>query len=337
MTVNRRQFVTRAAGIGAASFLHLPSQAAEFNYKLGHNNATTHPQHLRLMEASKNIAQESGGRLVVEIYPNSQLGSDAQMLSQVRSGALELCHMGDIIIGNAVPVASLAALPFAFENSASLWGAMDGEFGKYVHAEIERKLGVHVFDKGWDGGTRHLFTSQKPVRAAPDMKGMKFRVPTGALAVSLFKGLGASPTTVPSAEVYTALQTRLVDGAEGPLVTIENSKYYETSKFITLTAHMQTPFEMLANGAAWARLPKDLQGVLARSLDAAAVLERADIAKGDGILQALLKDKGQTFIEPDRQSFGKALRQAGLYAQWRDAYGGAAPFELLERAVGKLA
>ena len=336
MTINRRQLMTRAAGVSAFAILHFPASAAEFTYKLGHNNSTTHPQHLRLLEASKKIAEESGGRLVVDIDPNSQLGSDPQMLTQLRSGALELAHMGDIIIGNLVPVASLAALPFAFADSASLWSAMDGPLGKYIHAEIGKKLDLHVFDKGWDGGVRHLFTNQKPIHNANDLKGMKFRVPSGALALSLFKALGASPTPVPSGEVYTALQTRLVDGADGPLVTIDHSKFYETTKYISLTSHMQTPFEMLANGAAWNRLPKNLQDILSRNLDQAALLERADIASGDGVLQEKLKEHKQTFIVPDRNSFREVLRQSGLYGQWRDAYGGAEPFALLEKAVGKL-
>lgn len=165
---------------------------------------------------------------------------------------------------------------------------------------------------------------------------MKFRVPNAALAVSMFKGLGAAPTTVNSAEVYTALQTKLVDGGEGPLVTIDGSKYYEATKFITLTAHQHTPFEMIANGAAWSRLPKNLQDILSNNLDAAALLQRADIARGDIKLTDMLKDRGQTFIEPDRPSFRNALKGAGLYAEWRDAYGGAEPFGLLERAVGTL-
>jgi tripartite ATP-independent transporter DctP family solute receptor len=337
MSITRRQLLTHAAGLSAFTVLHFPASAAEFTYKLGHNNAAAHPQHLRLVEAAKKIADESAGRLVVEIYPNSQLGSDPQMLAQVRSGALELVHMGDIIIGNLVPVASLAALPFAYSDSASLWSAMDGELGKYIHAEIEKKLGLHVFEKGWDGGVRHLFTNQRPIHNAADMKGMKFRIPSGALAMSLFKALGAAPTPVPSGEVYTALQTRLVDGADGPLVTIEHAKYYETSKYISLTGHMHTPFEMLANGAAWQRLPKNLQGILSRSLNEAALLQRADIATGDGKLQEKLKEHGQTIISPDRNSFREVLRSAGLYGQWRDTYGGAEPFGLLEKAVGKLA
>jgi TRAP-type transport system periplasmic protein len=336
MSITRRQILAGAA-VGACTVLHFPARAAEFTYKLGHNNANNHPQHLRLVEATKKIAEDSGGRLAVEIFPNSQLGSDPQMLAQVRSGALELVHMGDIIVGNLVPVASLAALPFAFSDAAALWTAMDGEFGKYIHGEVEKKLGLHVFDKGWDGGVRHLFTTQKAVQSATDMKGMKFRIPSGALASSLFKALGASPTPVPSGEVYTALQTKLVDGADGPLVTIEHAKYYETSKFISLTGHMHTPFEMLANGAAWQRLPKNLQEILSRRLDEAALLERADIASGDGKLQEQLQKHGQTFVQPDKESFRKVLREAGLYGQWRDAYGGAEPFSLLEKAVGKLA
>jgi TRAP-type C4-dicarboxylate transport system substrate-binding protein len=141
---------------------------------------------------------------------------------------------------------------------------------------------------------------------------------------------------VPSGDVFTALQTRLVDGAEGPLVTIENAKYYETSKFISLTRHQPTPFEMVANGAAWQRLPKTLQDILSRNLNAAALLARADIANGETLLQEKLKAQGQTLINTDRVSFRETVRSAGLYAQWRDMYGGAVPFGMLEKTVGKL-
>lgn len=336
MSVTRRRFLVGTAGLAAYGFLQYPAEAAEFTYKLGHDQPATHPQHLRVVEAAKKIAEETSGRLVVQIYPNSQLGSDPQMLSQVRSGALELVQMGDVVIGDLVPVASLAGLPFAFATPADLWKAMDGDLGRYIHAEIEKKLGLHVFEKGWDAGVRHVFTSERPVHTAADMKGLKLRLPSAALALSMFKCLGASPTQVPSAEVYTALQTHLVDGAEGPLVTIENSKYYEVSKYISLTSHMNTPFEMLANGKAWKRLPPDLQEVLSRNLNATAMLERQDIATGDEQLKARLTQQGQQFITPDRASFLDTLRRAGMYASWRDTYGGAKPFSLVEQVSGPL-
>ncbi|WP_216625050.1 TRAP transporter substrate-binding protein [Burkholderia thailandensis] len=336
MSMNRRAFVGVVAGIAAVTVVPRAARAAEFTYKLGHDQPITHPQHIRAVEAADKIANASGGRMVLEIYPNSQLGSDTQMVAQVRSGALEMTLQGDIILGNIVPAASLAGLPFAFAGYDELWRAMDGEFGRAIHAEIERKTGLHVMEKGWDAGFRHLFTSEKLVHSAADMKGLKLRVPAAAIDQSLFKSLGSAPTPVPSGDVYAALQTRLVDGAEGPLVTIENAKYYEAATIVSLTSHQPTPFELVVNGAAWRRLPKDLQAIASQYLNEAALFARADIANGEGGLKQRLRSQGVTLVDPDRDSFRRAVRDAGLYRQWRDSYG-VAPFAMLEKVVGTLA
>ena len=291
--------------------------------------------HLRVVQAAGKIGEESGGRLVVQVYPNSQLGGDSQMLAQVRSGALELMMIGDNILGQVVPAASIASLPFAFDSYQELWAAMDGALGNYIHAQIE-KIGLRVFDKGSDLGLRHVITSNRQIHSADDMKGLKLRVPEAPIQVSFFKALGASPTPINVSELYTALQTHLVDGAELPLASIEANKYYEVSKDISLTEHQPTTFETLANGAAYQRLPKNLQEILARNLDEMAMLERADIADGEAELQTKLKTQGQTIVTPDRKSFRAVIQRAGLYAQWRDTYG-REPFALLEKAVGKLA
>ena len=271
----------------------------------------------------------------MQAYPNSQLGGDSQMLAQVRSGALELLLLGDNILGQVVPAASIASLPFAFDSYGQLWAAMDGELGNYIHAKI-RAIGLQVFDKGWDVGFRDVITSDRQIHSADDMKGLKLRVPEAPIQVSFFKALGASPTPISSNEMYTALQTHLVDGAEQPLSSIEANKYYEVSKDISLTEHQPTTFETLANGAAYQRLPKNLQEILARNLGEMAMLERADIADGEAELQTKLKAQGQTIVTPDRKSFRAVIQRAGLYAQWRDTYG-REPFALLEKAVGKLA
>jgi len=335
MGLSRRTVLAGATGVAAFGILHwYPADAAEFTFKLGHDGPVAHPQNVRAVQAAKKIGEESGGRLVVQVYPNSQLGSDSQMLAQVRSGALEMMMIGDNILGQVVPAASVASLPFAFDSYPELWTAMDGALGTYIHAQIE-KIGLHVFDKGWDLGFRHVVTSNRQVHSTDDMKGLKLRVPEAPIQVSFFKALGASPTPIDISELYTGLQTHLVDGAELPLAIIESAKYYEVTKYISLTAHQPTSFEMLANGAAYQRLPKDLQEILARNLDGMAVLERADVAHGDTALKAQLKTQGETIITPDRASFRAVIQRAGLYAQWRDTYG-PEPFALLEKAVGKL-
>lgn len=340
MTSATRRLTRRAVlagGIGVTTFaiLHWPANAAEFTYKLGHDQPVTHPQTIRAMEAAANINKESSGRLVVNVFPNNQLGGDTQMLAQLRSGALELLQIGDNILANVVPSASVAGIPFAFKDYQQLWSTLDGDLGKYIHAQIER-VGLHVFDKAWDAGFRQVFTSEHPVKTVADMKGLKLRVPEAPIQLSTFRAFGSSPTPINNSELYTALQTHLVDGGEQPLVSIESARYYEVTKYISMTRHQPTPFEMLANGNAWRRLPKDLQEILTRNLNASALQERADVANGEVALAAQLKTQGQTIIEPDRAGFQEVIRKAGLYAKWRDTYG-AEPFALLEKAVGKLA
>jgi tripartite ATP-independent transporter DctP family solute receptor len=336
MRLSRRAVLAGAAGVTSFGILHwYPASAAEFTFKLGHDEPLTHPLHTRAAEAAAKIREDSRGRLVVQVYPNNQLGGDTQMFAQLRSGALELMPIGDNIVGNVVPAASVAALPFVFGSYQDVWATMDGPLGNYIHAQIE-KLGLHVFEKGWDSGLRHVFTTNRPVHSADDMKGLKLRVPEAPIQVSFFKALGASPTPINISELYTALQTHLVDGAEQPLVSMEFSRYYEVAKQISLTRHQATTYEMLANGAAWQRLPNDLQQILARNLNATALAQRADIVDSEAALEAKLKTQGMTFITPDRESFRAVIQRAGLYAQWRDTYG-AEPFGLLEQSVGKLA
>ena len=336
MRLSRRTVLAGATGVATFGILHWhKADAAEFTYKIAHDLPPTHPIHLRLMQGAKKIGEEAGGKLVVQVYPNGQLGSDSQMLAQVRSGALEVMMIGDNILGQVVPSASIASLPFAFNGYQQLWSTMDGAFGAYIHAKVAA-IGLHAFDKGWDVGFRHVITTNRQVHNAGDMKGLKLRVPEAPIQVSFFRALGASPTPINISELYTGLQTHLVDGAELPLSSIESAKFYEVTKQISLTAHQPTTYEALANGAAYQRLPKNLQEILARNLDAMALLERADIADGETGLAATLKTQGETIIKPDRKSFRAVIQHAGLYAKWRDTYG-KEPFALLEKAVGKLA
>lgn len=330
--LTRKQFLMAAAASAAGGGFPRVARAADFTFKLGHAQPATHPHHLRSLAAADKINKESNGRMIVRVYPNSQLGSDTQMLAQLRSGALEMMHAIDSVIAGIAPAASVTAIPFAFDGYPELWTAMDGEFGMYVHAQIE-KIGVHVFEKGWDAGMRHVFTTSKPIRSPDDLKGLKIRVPEAPIILALFRALGASPTALNVNELYMALQTHLVDGAEQPLISMEAAKYSEVSKYITLTNHQPTTYELLANAAAWRRLPADLQEIMSRNFNEAALLERADIANGDIALTARLKAGGQTFINPDRKAFRAVLQRAGLYSQWRDAYDKQA-FALLEKSLG---
>jgi TRAP-type transport system periplasmic protein len=336
MTLSRRTLLRSAA---AASTLALPvtqafAQKAEFTYKYANNLPVSHPMNLRAKEMADAIRAESKGRVDIQIFPNNQLGSDTDMLSQLRSGGIEFFTLSGLILSTLVPAASISGIGFAFKDYDQVWKAMDGDLGAYIRAQIA-KAGIVPMEKIWDNGFRQVTSSNKPIATPADMKGFKIRVPVSPLWTSMFKALDASPTSINFAEVYSALQTKIVDGQENPLAIIATAKLYEVQKYCSLTNHMWDGFWFLANHRAWEKLPKDLQAVVAKHVNEAGMKERTDTAALNANLQKELAGKGMQFNQPDTAAFRDHLRKAGFYKEWQGKYGNEA-WAILERAVGKL-
>jgi TRAP-type C4-dicarboxylate transport system substrate-binding protein len=191
-------------------------------------------------------------------------------------------------------------------------------------------------DKVWDSGFRHITSSTKPVVSPADLLNSKIRVPVSPLQTSMFKALGAAPVSINFNELYSALQTKVVEGQENPLALIETARIFEVQKYCSMTGHMWDGFFFLANGKSWARLPKDVQEVVARHVNAAGIAERDDVAKLNARLEAGLQAKGLVFNRPRTENFRAALQKAGFYAEWHKKYGPDA-WDLLEKYTGKLA
>jgi len=339
MKISRRAFLGSAAvatsGVAAFSILKHPAEAAEFSYKYANNVPLTHPMNIRAQEAVARIKDESGGRLEIQIFPNNQLGGDTDMLSQVRSGAIDFFTLSGLILATLVPVASINGIGFAFKDYSQVWPAMDGALGAHVRAAIA-KAGLYAFEKLWDNGYREMTSSTHPIVTPEDLKGFKIRVPVSPLWTSMFKAFGAAPASINFSEVYSALQTKVVEGEENPLSIISIAKLYEVQKYCSITNHMWDGFWFLANGQAWGKLPKDLQGIVERNFNAAALEDREDIRHLNESLQGDLQAKGMVFNKTDAEPFRDALRKAGFYAEWKEKYGAEA-WGLLEKAVGTLA
>src|SRR3974390_854360 len=336
--VSRRKFMrTTAAAVGSVSLFGILTRrgdAAEFVYRYANNNVAAHPMNVRLREAVDKIKEESSGRLEVQVFPNSQLGGDTDMLSQLRTGAIQMFNLSGLILATYVPVASINGIGFAFKDYTQVWPAMDGALGAYVRGAIG-KAGLHAFDNMWDNGYRQVTSSTHPVNAPDDLKGFKIRVPVSPLWTSMFKALGASPTSININEVYSALQTKVVEGQENPLSLINLFKFFEVQKYVSFTNHMWDGFWTLANTAAFAALPKNLQEIVAKNVNAAALKEREDIRKLNESLQGELTQKGMTFNTTDTEKFRATLRSAGFYAEWKQKYGPEA-WAALEKQVGGL-
>lgn len=338
MTLTRRTVLRSAA---AASALALPVQhafaqaKAEFTYKYANNLPVTHPMNVRAKEMADAIRAESKGRVDIQVFPSNQLGSDTDMLSQLRNGGIEFFTLSGLILSTLVPAASISGIGFAFKDYASVWKAMDGELGAYIRGQIT-KAGLVPMEKIWDNGFRQITSSSKPITGPADLKGFKIRVPVSPLWTSMFKALDAAPTSINFAETYSALQTKIVDGQENPLAIISTAKLYEVQKYCSTSNHMWDGFWFLANRKAWEKLPADLQAIVAKHVNAAGLKERADVAELNAGLQKELASKGMQFNQPDTTAFRDQLRKAGFYAEWKGKYGDEA-WAILERAVGKLA
>src|SRR5271157_1640895 len=222
------------------------ARAAEFSFKLANNSPLTHPQSVRQQEATARIKEATGGRVEIQLFPNNQLGSDTDMLSQLRSGAIDFFSLSGLILSILVPVASINGIGFAFKDYDTVWSAMDGKLGAYVRGEIGKR-GLIAMDKMWDNGFRQITSSTRPIRDPADLKGFKIRVPISPLWTSMFQAFGASPISINFSEVYSALQTKIAEGQENPLSLIEIAKLYEVQKYVSMTSHMWDGFWMLAN------------------------------------------------------------------------------------------
>jgi tripartite ATP-independent transporter DctP family solute receptor len=339
MIISRRGLLKAGTSAFFAGTIGAPyiarAQQAEFTYKYANNVPPTHPMNVRAQEAAAAIKAETNGRFELQIFPSSQLGSDTDLLSQLRSGGVEFFTLSGLILSTLVPAASINGMGFAFPNYDAVWKAMDGDLGSYIRQQVT-KANLVAMDKIWDNGFRQITSSTKPINTPEDLKGFKIRVPVSPLWTSMFKAFEAAPTSINANEMYTALQTKVVDGQENPVSVVETFKLAEVQKYCSLTNHMWDGFWFLANRRAWERLPADVRTVVAKHLNAAAQKDREDIAALNANLQPVLAAKGLVFNQPDPAPFREKLRKAGFYAEWKGRYGDEA-WATLEKSVGTLA
>jgi tripartite ATP-independent transporter DctP family solute receptor len=338
MSFSRRALLKVSAASAVMGSVGAPfvarAQQAEFTYKFANNLPDAHPLNTRAKEMSAAIKTETNGRVDIQIFPNNQLGADTDVLSQLRSGGVEFFTMSGLILATLVPAASINGMGFAFPDYPTVWKAMDGELGAYVRGQIA-KANLVAMEKIWDNGFRQTTSSTRPINGPDDYKGFKIRVPVSPLWTSMFKAFDAAPASINFNEVYSALQTKIVEGQENPLALISTAKLYEVQKYCSLTNHMWDGYWFLANRRAWEALPDDVRTIVASNINAAAVNARVDTEKLNATVRQDLTAKGLTFNQPDVAPFREKLRAAGFYSEWKGKYGEEA-WAILEKAVGKL-
>jgi tripartite ATP-independent transporter DctP family solute receptor len=308
---------------------------ADYLFSQYHNQTADSPLHRRLVEMWAAIRNDSGGRVDARIFPenNKHPGSDPAVLQMLVSGDIQFFTLMGGILGNVVPAANVQQVPFAFRSAAQAHGAMDGALGAYLRQEMAAK-GIAGFPVGaFDNGMRQMAGRTRPIRTPMDLVGLRMRVPDGRMFEDMFRALGAEPVTVNSSGIYEALKNGTVDAQENPLAYMQLFRHYEVMKYVSMTNHMWSGFNLIANLAAWRRLPDDLQALIARHAARAARLQREDQETANRTARLALAERGLAFNEVETAPF--RARLAGVYATWKQTLGTRC-WSLLEAEVGRL-
>jgi tripartite ATP-independent transporter DctP family solute receptor len=299
-----------------------PSGPARWTARQFHNQPAESHQHDFLVEMWTAVAEATDGKLRVSVHPQNDgvPGSDPQALEMLRSGDLQFMTLMGGILGRMVPVAEVQSLPFAFASHEQVHRVHEGPLGALIGEECRAK-GIHRFRFGLlENGFRHIAMRDRPIRSADDLDGVRMRVPDGEMFRDLFLALGATPATVNINQIYDALGSGRVDGQENPLVVTEYNRLYEVTRYMSLTSHMWSGFNLLANGRFWDSLPEDIQSVVDRHVKTHVARQRKFTDDANRALETKLVERGMVFNTADTESFRQRLA-GGFYARWKERLG----------------
>ncbi|MGE3842725.1 MAG: TRAP transporter substrate-binding protein [Vicinamibacterales bacterium] len=333
--VTRRSFVSTTA-LGSAALLVRPLRAADWTFTQLHNQTADSSLHKRLVEMWAAIRTESGGRVETQVLPgnNNIAGSDPAVLKMLIAGEVPFFTLMGGILGTVVPVAEVQQVPFAFRSAPEAHTAVDGALGAYLREEMAAK-GIYGFAVGaFDNGMRQITCVKRPIVTPADLSGLRMRVPAGQMVADLFNAFGATPVTINSAQIYASLKAGDVDAQENPLALADLFKLYEVVKYVSMTNHMWSGFNLLAHLPTWRRLPTDIQAVIERNVTKFVRLQRQDQEAANARLRSELATRGLVFNDVDQAPFRKQL--GSFYTTWKERLGSKC-WGLLEASSGRLA
>lgn len=307
----------------------------DHNFIQYHGQADSSTLHRNLMRMWAAISVETGGRVAATVHAENGkvAGGDPVALRMLIDGEIQFYTLMGGIIGTVVPVAEVQQLPFAFGSAAQAHKAIDGPLGDFIGAEMAAK-GMYLFPHGgFDNGMRQVASVARAVATPDDLTGMRIRVPPGQLIFDTFAALGAEPIIIPAYQLYDGLASGQVTAQENPLAVIEGFKLYELLRYVSMTNHMWSGFNLMAHLPTWQRLPDDLKAAIARNVMLHVRRQRADQQALNVRLRQDLTRRGLMFNDVDQAPF--RVRLANVYSKWRKRLG-IKCWELLEAEIGLL-
>ncbi len=268
--------------------------------KLGHGLDISHPVHIAMVYMSERLYEKSEGTMLIDIYPNQQLGSERETLELLQIGSLGMTKVSTGVLENFVPSLQLFGLPFLFRDREHRFEVLEGEIGEeFLNKSIDKRLKGLTF---YDAGSRSFY-SKVPVEKPEDLVGLKLRVMESATAINMVKHLGGSPTPIAWGELYTALQQGIVDGAENNLPSFYLSRHYEVCKYFVVDEHTALPDELLISTLVWNDLAPQQQKWLKEAAMESSEYQKEIWKKAELDAMEEIQKAGVEVTYPDKELF----------------------------------
>lgn len=292
--------------ISTLLFISCGNTSSVKTIKLAHGLDVNHPVHKAMEFMAQDLEKESKGKMKLEIYPSSQLGSERQCLELLQIGSLDMTKVSAAVMENFSPNMKVFGLPFLFKNKTHRFNVLDGKIGKQL-----LNGGTKYWLKGlgyYDAGSRSFYTKEKQVNSPDDLKGMKIRVMESATAMNMVKKLGGSPTPISAGELYTALQQGVVDGAENNPPTFYLSGQYEVCKYYSLDEHTAIPDVLVISTHLWKSLSQQQQKWLQQAAKASVTYQRKLWEQSENEALEAVKKAGVEVVIPNKSNFAEKVK-----------------------------
>ncbi len=297
--------------------------------QLAHGLPVNHPVHIAMQYMADRVAEASHGSMMIRIYPGGQLGSEQQNVELLQLGSLAMTKVSAAVMEGFSEDYKVLGLPYLFKDKAHYFKVCDSDIGKQILTSTDDKwLRGLAF---YDAGARSFYTANKPVHKPADLTGLKLRVMKSQTAMKMVAALGGSPTPLSWGELYTALQSGVVDGAENNPPTFYNSHQYEVCKYYTLDEHASIPDVLLMSKVVWDKLTGEQQSILNEAVKASVRKERELWANAEQDALNKLSEAGVKIIRPEKDAFAQKVQS--LYR----TYAGNPKLKKYIRAINNLA
>ena len=291
--------------------------------KLGHSLDTGHAVHKGMVHMAERLDEISNGHMRIDIYPSGQLGGERETVELVQIGSLAMTKVSTSPLESFVPAMQIFSIPYVFRDRDHFFKVLDSEIGRELleSTGVARLRGLGYYD----AGSRSFYTTEKPVHAPADLKGLKIRVQKSQTSVRMVAALGGSATPISWGELYTALQQGVVDGAENNPPSFYLSRQYEVSKYYSLDEHTSVPDILLISSRTWDDLTPEQQAWLQEAVDDSVAYQRKLWQEATDEALAAVQAAGVEVIYPDKAPFQDAV------VAMKESYAGTEVADLLKR------